>query len=65
MIDQFYSDPLSLQRLRFGPLGLYIDGLLSISGSEAMQERPPDVRSGGGQLKPLAWEKTAWSGGLE
>jgi site-specific recombinase XerD len=35
MIDQFYSDPLSLQRLRFGPLGTHIDTfaeLLSAQG---------------------------------
>jgi len=35
MIDQFYSDPLSLQHLRFGPLGTHIDTfaeLLSAQG---------------------------------
>ena len=35
MIDQFYSDPLSLQGLRFGPLGTHIETfaeLLSAQG---------------------------------
>jgi hypothetical protein len=35
MIDQFYADPVSLQRLRLGPLGTHVDTfaqLLSAQG---------------------------------
>jgi hypothetical protein len=46
MIDQFYSFPSSWKRFRLDPLGPYIDALLDISRSEAMQERPPGIRSG-------------------
>jgi hypothetical protein len=28
MIDQFFSDPASLQRLHLGPIGLYIDAFV-------------------------------------
>ena len=34
MIDQFYSDPLSLQRLRSGPLGSHIDTFAQILSAQ-------------------------------
>ena len=34
MIDQFYSDPLSLQRLRFGPLGDHIDTFAQVLSAQ-------------------------------
>jgi site-specific recombinase XerD len=44
MIDQFYSDPLSLQRLRFGPLGDHIDTFAQVLSAQGYARSTAKVK---------------------
>jgi hypothetical protein len=64
MIDQFYSDPLSLERLRFGPLGSYIDTFAQVLSAQGYARSTAKVKiPGSRRFKPLAPQKTDWHGG--
>ncbi len=44
MIDQFYADPLSLERLRFGPLGSYIDTFAQVLSAQGYARSTAKVK---------------------
>ena len=48
MIDQFYSDPLSLERLRFGPLGSYIDTFAHVLSAQGYARSTAKVAGSSG-----------------
>ena len=55
MIDQLYSDPLVLQRLRFGPLGDHIDTFAQVSFRKRLHPVKRQAEDPGGRrFKPLA-----------
>ena len=61
MIDQFYSDPLSLQHLRIGPLGTHIDTFAQFLSAQGYAKSTAKEKSpGSGRFKPLASKKAAW-----